>query len=191
MKITVDLSKDLHPVGQIIMHFLHFNKHEQVIKYFPKTYVSYINGLIKLGYIINKEADNYDLSTLILNKSKLKKLLGELETSEFWIEDYRELFKGKKAGSMGTKGACVKKMDKFIKETGHSKEVIMSATQRYINSNRENGYSYLQQADYFIYKNESYSGSAIETSKLATYCEEIELLGKDEILDKGWNIQTI
>jgi len=191
MKITVDLSKDLHPVGQIIMHFLHLKKYEQVIKYFPKTYVSYINGLIKLGYIVNKEADNYDLAALILNKSKLKKLIGELETSELWIEEYRELFKGKKAGSMGTRSACIKKMDKFIKETGNSREVIMSATQRYINSNRENGYSYLQQADYFIYKNENYGGSALETSKLATYCEEIELLGKDEILDKGWNIQTI
>jgi|TARA_S200002703_G_C3714908_1_gene219614 hypothetical protein len=189
MKILIDLKKDLHPIGQLILHLLHNSQYEEIEKHFQNTYPQYIRGLIKMKYILNTDDDSIELSKLVLNKSKLKTILGEVESSSTWIDSYRELFRGKKTGAMGTKSACIKKMDKFIKEFGYSKEIILNATERYIATSRD--YAYLQQADYFIYKNESFMGSSVENSKLATYCEEIEMLDNNQITDGAWNIQSI
>lgn len=191
MKILIDLSRDLHPIGQIILHLLKDGYYAKVEEYFPNSYEKYIASLSKLGYILNNEKDEIALANIVLNKSKLKKLFGEIDSSDKWIDEYRQLFKGKKAGAMGSRTACIKKMDKFITEFGFSKDVILDATRRYINQCRDNSYFYLQQADYFIYKNEVMAGSTIEHSKLSTFCEEVEMLDNNQISDDAWNRQSI
>lgn len=191
MKVVIDLSKDLHPIGQLVLFLLKEKRFEDIHRLFPVNYQKYIASLIKQGYVLNEEKEEIDLAKLILNKSKLKKIFGEIESSNGWIDEYRELFKGKKSGAMGSRTACVKKMDKFIQEFGFSKETILHATRRYINKTKDGGYNYLQQADYFIYKNEIVAGSSIEHSRLSTFCEEVDMLDKEEISDDPWNRQLI
>ena len=75
MKILIDLKKDLHPIGQLILHLLHNSQYEEIEKHFQNTYPQYIRGLIKMKYILNTDDDSIELSKLVLNKSKLKTIL--------------------------------------------------------------------------------------------------------------------
>lgn len=56
-----------------------------------------------------------------------------------------------------------KKMGQFLRKYRFDKDVILSATERYLSRQRAQGYAYCQQAMYFIMKD--------GTSKLATECE--------------------
>ena len=93
------------------------------------------------------------------------------------VDKFRSKFKGKKVKSMGDKKACRVKMQKFLLEYPeyNNEELILSATERYINSQKPNGYAFLRQADYFIYKRVDGTKDS-ETSDLAAMCEEVENL---------------
>ena len=66
-----------------------------------------------------------------------------------FIEEYRNLWKGLKVGSMGSPMACKEKMLRWMGENpNYSKEDILKAAKIYINS--LNNYQYLQAAHYFI-----------------------------------------
>lgn len=97
-----------------------------------------------------------------------------------WIDEYRSLFKGTKAGIMGDPKACLDKMVRFFEEYSQfaNKEQILKATQSYIQSEAQSNYKYLQRADYFIYK---ITGKE-EVSRLASYCEEDDEV-KSNIMD--------
>ena len=91
-----------------------------------------------------------------------------------FIEDYRNLWKGLKVGSMGSPMACKEKMERWMKENpNYSKEDILKAARIYINS--LNNYQYLQAAHYFIYKRDGKE----EDSRLSAFIEEKEIDNTD------------
>ena len=95
------------------------------------------------------------------------------EIDEF-IEEYRNLWKGLKVGSMGSPMACKEKMERWMKENpNYSKEDILKAAKIYINS--LNNYQYLQAAHYFIYKKDGKE----EDSRLSAFIEEKEVNNTD------------
>jgi len=89
-----------------------------------------------------------------------------------WIEEYRDLFKGLKPGVMGDKNACLNKMVRFFKEYPEyaNKDIILKATQNYIQVEAHQNYKFLQKADYFIFK----LVGKEETSRLASFCGEVD-----------------
>lgn len=91
-----------------------------------------------------------------------------------FIEEYRNLWKGLKVGSMGSPTACKEKMERWMKENpNYSKEDILKAARIYINS--LNNYQYLQAAHYFIYKKDGKE----EDSRLSAFIEEKEIDNTD------------
>ena len=91
-----------------------------------------------------------------------------------FIEEYRNLWKGLKVGSMGSPIACKEKMERWMKENpNYSKEDILKAARIYINS--LNNYQYLQAAHYFIYKKDGKE----EDSRLSAFIEEKEIDNTD------------
>jgi hypothetical protein len=91
-----------------------------------------------------------------------------------FIEDYRNLWKGLKVGSMGSPMACKEKMLRWMGENpNYSKEDILKAAKIYINS--LNNYQYLQAAHYFIYKKDGKE----EDSRLSAFIEEKEVDNTD------------
>ena len=86
-----------------------------------------------------------------------------------FIEEYRNLWKGLKVGSMGSPLACKEKMERWMKENpNYSKKDILKAAKIYINS--LNNYQYLQAAHYFIYKKDGKE----EDSRLSAFINETE-----------------
>jgi len=144
--------------------------------------------LTKLGYIIT-------IKDTIQLTAKGKELFPKKEevivdTFEEFVEKYRDLFKGLKTGSRGDKNACVVKMKKFVADNSiYTTEVILNATQRYINSCKRDGYKFLQQADYFISKQDN---NKIVSSRLLTFCEEVvSLTPVPELKEDTGNTTTI
>ena len=91
-----------------------------------------------------------------------------------FIEEYRNLWKGLKVGSMGSPMACKEKMPRWMKENpNYSKEDILKAAKIYINS--LNNYQYLQAAHYFIYKKDGKE----EDSRLSAFINEKEVDNTD------------
>lgn len=92
---------------------------------------------------------------------------------ESWIQDFRNLFKGKKNGAMGQKILCVARMKEFISENPeYSKDDILRATEKYIQDKASSNYMYLRFAHYFIKKHEVIDGNKVVISDLLSYCEE-------------------
>lgn len=146
--------------------FIEFNK-----KYNLDQEQSLLYVLFKLNLI------NKDCSKLIVsNKSKIDYLILDNSTSgtkfpifnnieyktytptsssviESRIDEYRNLFKGYKVGSMGDKKACIKKLEKWFEDyPSKSMDDVLNAVKYYVKS--LNGvYTYIQRADYFIMKN--------------------------------------
>lgn len=91
-----------------------------------------------------------------------------------WIEDYRAIFKGIKAGSMGDRIACTLKMGRFlIVYPEYDKDTILAAAKMYVDSIEDPRYA--QRADYLISKTDI---DKIKESRLASFCEEVKAGGK-------------
>ena len=88
-----------------------------------------------------------------------------------FFKEYRNLFKEtNKPGAMGDPNAVREKLEKFmVKNPQYSKAQILEATKRYI-STQAPAYRFLQQADYFIYKQSP--NSKIDQSRLLTFIED-------------------
>ena len=139
--------------------------------------------------------DKFGTNTIIREKSKLlldflsiesshsnykeKKIIKKSnrvinEGFDEFIEEYRNLWKGLKVGSMGSPGACKEKMLRWMGENpNYTKEDILKAAKIYINS--LNNYQYLQAAHYFIYKKDGKE----EDSRLSAFIEEKEVDNTD------------
>ena len=139
--------------------------------------------------------DKFGTNTIIREKSKLlldflsiessysnykeKKIIKKSnrvinEGFDEFIEEYRNLWKGLKVGSMGSPMACKEKMLRWMGENpNYSKEDILKAAKIYINS--LNNYQYLQAAHYFIYKKDGKE----EDSRLSAFIEEKEVDNTD------------
>lgn len=105
-------------------------------------------------------------------KIKVENIKAGLEIKD-WIDEYRGLFKGLKPGSIGDKGACLNKMVKFFENYPEfaDKDIILSATRKYIQHEAISNYKYIQKAHYFIYKQVGTKDN--EISNLASFCEEV------------------
>lgn len=109
---------------------------------------------------------------LIVNKSS-RKINQELEDN---VEIFRNKWKGLKLGSMGSPKACKEKLQRWMKENpSYSIEQILKAADAYINS--LNDFTYLQQADYFIFKKDGKE----ESSRLSAFIDEV-----DNYKQEGW-----
>lgn len=134
--------------------------------------------------------DKFGTNTIIREKSKLlldflsiessysnykeKKIIKKSnrvinEGFDEFIEEYRNLWKGLKVGSLGSYRTCYDKMKRWMSENpNYSKEDILKAARIYIKS--LDNYQYLQQADYFIFKKDGKD----ENSRLSAFIDEHE-----------------
>ena len=139
--------------------------------------------------------DKFGTNTIIREKSKLlldflsiessysdykeKKIIKKSnrvinEGFDEFIEEYRNLWKGLKVGSLGSYKTCYDKMKRWMSENpNYSKDDILKAARIYIKS--LDNYQYLQQADYFIFKKDGKD----ENSRLSAFIEEKEVNNTD------------
>ena len=83
-------------------------------------------------------------------------------------KEYRILWKGLKPGSMGSEQGCKEKLFRWMQNNpSYSKEDIIKAAKIYIKS--LDNYTFLQQADYFIYKKDAHG----ESSRLSAFIDDI------------------
>jgi len=140
-------------------------------------------GFIKQGERIHIRKRGIDL---INNKIPIaKKDVKFVDTVSHWIDDWRNLFpKGIKTAGYaikGTRGGCLKKMKKFVKEHKEvTKEQIFNATELYVEEKRRVRYAYMRIADYFIEKD---GGSLLES-----YIEQLE--NNETVSDQRVNTLT-
>lgn len=86
------------------------------------------------------------------------------------INEYRHKWKGLKAGSMGTPKACKQKLTRWMKENpDYNFDDILQAADLYL-SEFHNNTTFLQNAEYFIFKQNS---NKEESSRLSAYIDEI------------------
>lgn len=155
---------------------------------------NFLNGLQDKGFIkINRESNNEirqkgkDLiDSLIISiassnekKTRLVKssrvINKELENN---VEIFRNKFRGLKRGVMGSPKACRDKLYRWMKENPeYNIDQILKAVDVYIDS-LKGDYRFLQQADYFIFKQ---NNNKEESSKLSAFIEEI-----DDYVEDGW-----
>jgi len=129
--------------------------------------IDILNELQKRKLIRIIDYDNLEIKL----KTQVSNLV-EADINDF-ISQYRGLFKGKKVGAMGSSDSCAKNMAEFMKTyPNYSKEHILKATEAYIKSCANSNYTYLQQADYFIFKAQDHT-KAGRMSRLLQWCEEI------------------
>jgi malonyl CoA-acyl carrier protein transacylase len=106
---------------------------------------------------------------ILKNEVTLASMSDEIE--KWVLEEYRPLFKGKKKGSMGDRHGCVQKLALFrIAYPEYSLEDIMKAAKSYVDSFQE--YTYMMQADHFVFKTVLHQGKELLTSKLLTILED-------------------
>lgn len=109
-----------------------------------------------------------DSINIIGNKKSIKKSSRaiSLELDEF-IEEFRQLWKGKKLGAMGSEKACKEKMYRWMSENPkYTKDDIIKAAKLYLST--VDDITYLQKADYFIYKKDGKE----ESSRLSDFINE-------------------
>lgn len=127
--------------------------------------------------IIIREKGNLLIEFLLIEKINSVKSKKEIRKSErvvnneldSFIEDFRNKWKGLKPGSMGSLSTCKEKMKRWMQENPtYSPQQILTAAKIYINS--LDNHTYLQQADYFIYKKDGKE----ESSRLSAFVDEID-----------------
>lgn len=86
------------------------------------------------------------------------------------IDEYRNKWKGLKPGSMGSQKGCTQKLIRWMKENPkYSFDDILKAADIYL-STEGNNIKYLQNAEYFIFKQNQFKE---ESSRLSSYIDEI------------------
>jgi len=107
------------------------------------------------------------------NKKEIKKSkrVISLEVEER-IHEFRDKWRGLKAGSMGSEKSCKEKLNRWMKENPkYSFEDILKASDLYLATEGAN-VKFLQRADYFIFKQDSYKN---EMSRLSAFIDEINI----------------
>lgn len=121
---------------------------------------------------ILRERGKIFMELVSIDKIPTKKVSKREPNSEFedFIQEYRLLWKGRKAGSMGSRLTCIEKMLRWMEENPtYTKEEILKAAKLYLDG-LEN-YRYLQRADFFIFKQDD---NKVESSRLSAFIEEID-----------------
>lgn len=147
------------------------SKNKQYFDYEIKD--EYIKRLVDKGYIIST-ADGSHLRAKGINtiNTFIKTKTEESDDKyDKMTDNYRELFKGLKTGSMGDRNSVKGKLIRFLKDNPNTSfSEIKSAVEKYIES-LDGKYKYARRADYFIYKQVGKKDE--EISDLTTWIEEI------------------
>lgn len=143
---------------------------KQLIKIIDQEVILREKSKLLLNFLsIESNYSNYKEKKIIKKSNRVIN-----EGFDEFIEEYRNLWKGLKVGSMGSPMACKEKMLRWMGENpNYSKEDIIKAAKIYINS--LNNYQYLQAAHYFIYKKDGKE----EDSRLSAFVEEKEVDNTD------------
>lgn len=147
-------------------------------KQFVKIDIENINNIVvrEKGKLLI-DSLNIENNDDFKNKKSIRKSSRAItnELDEFLLE-FRNLWKGLKPGSMGSYMGCREKMFRWMKDNpNYTKHDILKAAKMYIKS--LNDYTFLQGADYFIYKKDKYG----ESSRLSAFIDE------EEIKEIGWS----
>lgn len=101
----------------------------------------------------------------VIKKSR-RYINSEIETR---IKEYRNLWKGLKAGSMGSAKSCKQKLTRWMQENPeYTFDDILNAAELYILS--INDLRYLQNAEFFIFKQNPHRE---ESSRLSAFIDEV------------------
>lgn len=147
---------------------------KQFIKIIDNEILLRQNGKLLLE-LITIEKVNVKSPKINIKKSE-RVINNELDS---FIEEFRNKWKGLKPGSMGSLSACKDKMKRWMFENPqYNAEQILKAADVYLNS--LNNYTYLQQADYFIYKKDAHG----ESSRLSAFIDEIDSFIADDWTSK-------
>ena len=159
---------------QLDLDILHNLQEKQFVKLiidkFGTTQILREKSKLLLDFLsIESNYSNYKEKKIVKKSNRVIN-----EGFDEFIEEYRNLWKGLKVGSMGSPMACKEKMLRWMGENpNYSKEDILKAAKIYINS--LNNYQYLQAAHYFIYKKDGKE----EDSRLSAFVEEKEVDNTD------------
>lgn len=107
------------------------------------------------------------------NQPKIVKKSGKKIKAEVVerINEFRNLWSGLKAGSMGSRQSCIDKLSRWMETNPeYSFDQILKAATLYLNTEGMN-LTYIQRADYFIYKQEN---NKEESSRLSAFIDEID-----------------
>jgi len=97
------------------------------------------------------------------------------------INEYREKWRGLKAGSMGGKKDCIQKLVRWmINNPDYTFDEILKAADLYL-STEGKAITFLQRADFFIYKQDIHKN---EASRLSAYIDELEMAEPDDWTSK-------
>lgn len=89
-----------------------------------------------------------------------------------WVDEYRNLFKGKKPGAVGDRELSIRHLTWLLTEyPEYTKEDIMKAAKYYISTCAKDNYMYLVRSHYFISKELPAGGT---THQILTYLEEVK-----------------
>lgn len=114
---------------------------------------------------ISKDVDIVGTKVEIITKRTQREVNDEVNER---VQEYRNVFKGHKAGSMGSGTACKNNLSEFLKRnTQYNLDDVIKAAKLYINT--VNDFTYLQRADYFIYKQDKNKNV---TSTLEAFIDE-------------------
>jgi len=114
-----------------------------------------------------------DLSTLVYSNKKVKKksISKVSEEVEKRASEFRDKWKGLKAGARGGLKSCKEKLTRWMEENPeYTFEDILKAADIYLSTEGRNLH-YLQRADYFIFKQDR---NKEESSRLSAFIDEIE-----------------
>lgn len=130
------------------------------------------NSAIELIELLLIEVENQVNKKKSIKKSD-RLILKDIEDN---LNEYRGKWKGLKPGSMGSLKACRDKLFRWLKENPeYTMKDVLRAADIYINS--INNITYLQQADYFIFKQ---ANNREESSRLSAFIDE------GELIDDNW-----
>ena len=161
-----------------------------ILMYYPNTNISIdLSNLLENGFIIENDV-GYCLTDIGLDFIKEVETMSVTKNIsnkdiELLAEQMRLLFpEGKKPGTTkywrDNKANVINKLKTFFKKCGeHDYDLILTATQKYVESYGENK-QLMRVLPYFIMKDDS--------SDLLTYMENIDSIGND-LNDDSWTSQ--
>lgn len=163
--------------------YLHYQSLEN--KKYIKIIVETDEKIKKIKYTLREkaklilEASFNDYEKVSIEKKKNLSARSIDKIIDDRLIEYRSIFKNLKRGAMGGPEACSVKLKRWMKNNpSYTFDDIIKATKLYIKS-LEGKYTYLQQADYFIYKKQGKD----EISRLSAFIEEIT---DTEFVEDDW-----
>jgi len=184
----------LHFVDMVLLILIYEEQFEFIKEVEHENFIEFnarIRHLEALGYIKKHGSNPEDISMRKMGEELFKKYAPKNTKKiqsevHLWIDAWRQLFpSGSNIGGYlyrGNRLECLKKMVKFVDSHKYTKEEIFQATKNYVDKFAIKGYSYMQQAHYFIEKRDT--GSTLEsecealkdnnnTAKTTTYGRKI------------------